>query len=116
MILLASHIYEFNEFRCTQCGERGIPIVRRIGAAREAGHLKKLWCLKCKKETNHVECKANTKYQVSDFEIEFKYHNFTTDGKRILPYSKLKEMIKNGKIMATNGNSGDREEYLDQES
>ena len=30
-----------SEFYCTKCGRRGIPIARRIGSQREAGHLKK---------------------------------------------------------------------------
>ena len=118
---MGKHSYEFNEFYCTQCGEQGIPIIRRAGAAREAGHLKKLFCLNCGYETNHVECKPNTKYQVSDFEIEFKYGNFTSDGQRKYPYNKLKEMIKNGKIQPKEivvncGDSGTGQEHLDSET
>ena len=32
-----------SEFYCTKCGSRGIPIARRAGKQREAGHLKKLY-------------------------------------------------------------------------
>ena len=85
------------EFYCTECGSRGIPVQRKIGQEREAGHLKILYCLKCKKEVNHVECKPWTKYNYDDFLIEMKYHNFK-DGNRVRPYGELKELINNGKI------------------
>ena len=113
---MANNPYEFNEFYCVLCGNRGIPIVRKRNAAREAGHLKKLFCLTCGKETNHAECKPNSKYQYSDFLIEFNCHNFTPEGLRIKPYSELKEAIKNEKTLVTCGNSGNRKKYLDQES
>ena len=31
-----------SEFYCCKCGTKGIPIARKKGKAREAGHLKKL--------------------------------------------------------------------------
>lgn len=89
------------EFYCTQCGSRGIPIPRRKGAEREAGHLKKIFCLKCQKETNHAECKPFSKYNYDDFKIEFEYGNFDNDGNRIRTYNQLKELIKNGEIIKT---------------
>lgn len=89
------------EFYCTQCGSRGIPIPRRKGAEREAGHLKKLFCLNCGKETNHAECKPFSKYNYDDFKIEFEYGNFDNDGNRIRTYNQLKELIKNGEIIKT---------------
>ena len=87
-----------NEFYCSQCGNRGIPVVRQKGKEREAGHLKKLFCLKCGKETNHIECKEFTKYSFEDFKIEFEYGNFNEDGLRIRTYGELKGLINNGKI------------------
>lgn len=86
--------FEFNEFYCSRCGNRGIPIVRKSGAAREAGHLKKLFCLTCNKETNHVECKPNTKYTHDDFLVEFESGNFTPEGKRVMEYSEFKQRIR----------------------
>ena len=46
-----------SEFYCTQCGKKGIPVYRKKGQERKAGHLKKLYCLYCNMETNHVEIK-----------------------------------------------------------
>lgn len=87
-----------SEFYCTRCGSRGIPVQRKIGQEREAGHLKKLFCLKCKQDQNHVECKPWTKYTHDDFLVEMEYHNFDKDGNRIRTYGQLKELINNGKI------------------
>ena len=39
-----------SEFYCTKCGGRGIPIARKTGKQREAGHLKKLYCIQCRME------------------------------------------------------------------
>ena len=86
-----------SEFYCTECGNKGIPIFRKKGHEREAGHLKKLFCLKCGKEVNHCEVKAWTKYDYSDFKTEFEYGNFK-NGKRIRPYGELKGLINNGQI------------------
>ena len=87
-----------DEFYCTLCGTKGIPIARRKGSEREAGHLKKLFCLKCKRETNHVECKPFSKYTYEDFLTEYNYFNFDENGNRIRTYGQLKELINNEKI------------------
>lgn len=83
-----------NQFYCTKCGGRGIPICRKSGKGKEAGHLKRLWCLNCKQECNHVEVKACTHYDYSDFLLEFNYHNFDKDGNRILEYKKFRQQLR----------------------
>lgn len=88
----------FSQFYCTQCGQRGIDIPRKKGREREAGHLKKLFCLTCQKECNCVEIKPFSKYNYEDFVIEFEYNNFLETGERKVPYNKLKEMINNGEV------------------
>ena len=81
------------------CGEKGIPILRRRGAEREAGHLKKLFCIHCKQEWNHVECKPYTYYDYDCFLLEYNYHNFDDEGNRIMPYGLFKDkLIKEGVI------------------
>ena len=87
-----------DDFYCTQCHKKGIPIPRLPGGEREAGHLKKLWCIYCGKETNHVECRASTKYCYQDFLTEIEYNNFNEDGTRKYEYGKLKGLINDGKI------------------
>lgn len=87
-----------SEFYCTNCGNKGIPIMRKKGAEREAGHLKKIFCLKCQQEWNHVECKPYSKYDYNDFLLEFEYKNFNEQGNRKMAYGELKGAIYNGKI------------------
>lgn len=72
---------------CTQCGFP-FPILRTNKKIREPGHLKKLWCNKCKKETNFIEIRGFGKYTYEDFLIEFKYGNFSPEGERIEPHWK----------------------------
>jgi hypothetical protein len=71
-----------SEMYCTQCGNRGIDIPRRPGQQREAGHLKKLFCLRCQKETNHAEVRPFGAYDREDFEEEFRLGRFV-DGQKI---------------------------------
>lgn len=71
-----------SEFYCTECGMRGMPIMRKINKQREAGHLKKLYCLNCKKETNHAEIRPFGNYTFEDFKEEYELGRFI-EGNRI---------------------------------
>jgi len=82
------------EFYCCKCGNRGIPIVRVIGRKRSAGHLKKLWCLKCQEEVNHAECIPGSKYTKEDFQIEFKYGNFDENQQRKMTYGQFRDKLR----------------------
>lgn len=46
-----------HDFYCTCCGNKGIPIFRRSSKQREKLHKKKLYCIHCQKEVNHIECR-----------------------------------------------------------
>lgn len=70
-----------SDFYCTQCGEKGIPIPRKGAHPREKGHLKKLYCIYCNKETNHVEINPKTNYTYENFLEEFNLGRFV-DGQR----------------------------------
>ena len=89
-----------NEFYCTRCGSKGIPIVRKRGQEREAGHLKRIFCLKCQEEVNHVECKPFSHYEYCDFLTEFDNHNFDDEGNRKMTYGQLKQQL-NQKVSDT---------------
>ena len=94
-----------SDFYCTKCGNKGIPIWRKKGAKREAGHLKKLFCLNCGEEKNCVEC--NEYYTYEDFLFEFENNNFDETGKRIYTINQLKELIRNGTEKKTLDYGGD---------
>lgn len=59
----------------------GIPIARRIGKQREAGHLKKLYCPYCKKEVNHAEVRPFGEYNYEDFKAEYDLGRFINGNK-----------------------------------
>lgn len=44
-----------SELYCSVCGCKGIPVIRDHGQQRGKNHMKKMYCINCKKETNHVE-------------------------------------------------------------
>lgn len=72
-----------SDFYCTKCGKKGMPIPRKIGAQRQGGHLKRLFCLNCQEEVNHVEVRPFGAYQYEDFKQEFELGRFDKDGQRI---------------------------------
>lgn len=78
-----------SDFYCTQCGRKGIPVFRPIGQEREPGHLKKLFCLYCQKETNMVEIRSKGKYHLENFWLEYKNGNFDNDGNRKEPWKQF---------------------------
>lgn len=80
---------------CVICGNEGIPINRRRGQYRGPGHLKKLYCIHCKQETNHVEIRSFfNDYNIEDFNLEKQYENFDKDGNRITPYRIFRGELK----------------------
>ena len=74
-----------HEFYCTSCGRKGIPIGRDKVRNWESGNLKKLFCVYCKKETNHVETAEDSYYDKSIFFDEFRSRNFDINGNRVIP-------------------------------
>ena len=99
--------FTISDFYCTECGNKGFSCGRKISKQREPGHLKKLYCMYCKKETNHAEIRPYGSYNVEDFMEEFNLGRFV-DGKKI-PVSDLMncskkdcEYNKNGKCWNSN--------------
>ena len=61
--------YELHDFYCVNCGNKGLPCQRKRGQQRGQFHRKKLYCLHCKTEVNHIEC---TNYlEVEEFKKNF---------------------------------------------
>lgn len=48
---------EAHRFFCIQCGEEGIPLVRRKNRQRERFHRKVMYCYHCHQDINHIECR-----------------------------------------------------------
>ena len=87
--------FSISRMFCCNCGHEGVPISRRSGQSREAGHLKKLYCIYCGKTWNHVEIRPiYTDYNYEDFNLEMKYHNFNENGERKEPYRIFRGNLK----------------------
>ena len=90
-----SNVFMISDMYCCNCGKNGLPIARKYGHYKEPGHLKKLYCIYCKKEYNHVEIKPMcTDYNLTDFQLEIKYHNFDNQKNRIEPYRIFRGELK----------------------
>ena len=50
--------FTVSDFYCTQCGNKGMPIPRKMAKERNSGHLKKLYCIYCKEDVNHIEIRS----------------------------------------------------------
>lgn len=71
-----------SDFYCTECGKKGMPLARKIGSQREAGHLKKLYCIYCQKEVNHAEIRPFGDYNYEDFKLEYDLGRFV-EGQKV---------------------------------
>jgi hypothetical protein len=74
--------YKISRMFCTECGREGLSIPRQNQQQRESGHLKKLYCIYCCKETNHAELPPVGSYTEYDFKQEYELGRFV-DGQRV---------------------------------
>lgn len=61
---------ESHSFYCIKCGNRGLDIPRRVSHQYGKFHRKKLYCIYCKEEVNHIECRNSI--EVEEFKENFK--------------------------------------------
>ena len=76
-----------HSFYCINCGNKGIPIPRNKGFSHKKMHRKKLYCIFCKQEINHVECK--TIEDVEKFKQDFKNGAYLDEAKESLSYMRM---------------------------
>ena len=91
---------QISEMYCTCCGKKGISIPRKNNKFRKSGHLKKLYCIYCGAEKNHVEIRPiYDDYTYKDFELEMKYNNFDSEGNRKEPYRIFRRNLKKAGVI-----------------
>lgn len=76
--------YAEHSFYCIKCGNKGIPLMRRQSFQHEKMHRKKLYCLHCKEEVNHIECK--TLEDVETFKINFENGVYINEAEESVSY------------------------------
>ena len=85
-----------SDMYCTQCGRKNIPVPRKVGQEREPGHLKRMYCIYCKKKVNMVEVKnVGLTYTKEDFFWEFNNGNFDKKGNRKLSFGEFRNKMHN---------------------
>ena len=76
--------YTEHSFYCIKCGNKGIPLMRRQSLQHEKMHRKKLYCLYCKEEVNHVECKNLEEVEI--FKLNFKNGVYINEAEESISY------------------------------
>ena len=71
-----------HDFYCINCGNKGIELMRKQGFKRGEMHRKKLYCIHCKTEVNHIECK--TFEEIEEFKINFENGVYKDEAKESL--------------------------------
>ena len=71
-----------HNFYCINCGNKGIELMRKQGSQHGKIHRKKLYCIHCKTEVNHIECK--TFEEVEEFKINFENGVYEDEAKESL--------------------------------
>lgn len=77
---------KFNEhdFYCIKCGHKGIPLSRKQGHQHERFHRKKLFCIYCQQEVNHIECKNDE--DVAEFKRNFENGVYNDEAEESVSY------------------------------
>ena len=83
---MAKSNYAEHSFWCIKCGKQGIPLARNQGHQHGQFHRKKLYCLNCKEEVNHVECKNLE--EVEAFHEAFEGGYFKNEAEEPVPTSR----------------------------
>ena len=78
MFLTMTRNLIINQFYCSECGFK-MELPRQKSKKRETGHLKRLYCCRCKQEINFVECN-NTSYSYIDYLRDKENGIFNTEG------------------------------------
>lgn len=73
-----------HDFYCINCGKKGIPLIRKVGFQRNKFHRKKLYCIYCKTEVNHVECRNQD--EIDQFLKDFQNGAYKDEAKKSLSY------------------------------
>lgn len=73
-----------HKFFCIECGCESIPLLRNCSLKRGKFHRKKLYCLNCRTEINHIECK--TTEEIEEFQKLFAEGAFRDEAKESVDY------------------------------
>ena len=75
---------EHHDFYCLKCGNKGIPLMRVRTRDREKFHRKKLYCIYCREEVNHMECRNQA--EIDEFKDAFERGEFIDEAEESISY------------------------------
>ena len=73
-----------HSFYCIKCGNKGVPLMRKQGHKHKRFHRKKLYCIHCKEEVNHIECQTDD--EVYQFKMDFEKGVYTNEAEESIHY------------------------------
>ena len=82
-----------HDFYCTCCGQKTFTSPRSSGHLHKRFHKKKLYCLHCKAEINHIECRDE--FDVWQFKEDWENGKYINE----VPEQSLSTEEKDGKII-----------------
>ena len=77
---------------CINCGKKGMPLSLNTCKQKEKFHRKKLYCLNCKTEVNHIECRNQE--EIETFKMNFALGLYKEEAAESLGFT---EGITNGR-------------------
>lgn len=75
-----------HDFYCMKCGNKGIPLSRSVGHQHAKHHRKKLYCVYCKIDVNHIECR--NMMEVNQFKEDFENGVFKDEAEASIDFTK----------------------------
>ena len=81
---MARKAYAEHSFYCINCGNKGIPLMRKQGFKHEGMPRKKLYCVHCKCDVNHVEWQ--TFDEIAEFRENFANGVYKNEAKESLSF------------------------------
>ncbi len=81
---------EQHQFYCIKCGQAGMPLARQASRRRERFHRKVLYCIHCKEEVNHIECKNEA--DIIEFKENFANGVYKDECEESLAYLRSKRI------------------------
>lgn len=71
-----------HEFYCINCGNKGLPIQRKVENQKEKFHRKRLYCIHCKQVYNMIECRNEE--EVLEFKENFAKGEYADEAKEFV--------------------------------
>ena len=104
--------WDFHNFYCINCGNRGIPIARAGNKLKGKNHRKLMYCPTCKHTVNHIECR--NQFEVEEFLEDFKNGVYEDEVRAELEYERNNPRYSS--LICDGGMSGLRQEHLGKEA